>query len=108
MCYCCRYRLTLGKVAELEDALQRERVDKVERLQVRGSGVARGKRWSLGWHEPRPPTILTPALQMLQAEAEGEIGRLSGELQQLQVRRMFWRARLSFFLLQPLQRSFIL
>lgn len=50
-----RYRLTLSKVAELEDALQRERVDKVERL------------------------------QMLQAEAESEIGRLTGDLQQLQM-----------------------
>jgi hypothetical protein len=35
-----RYRLTLGKVAELEDALQRERVDKVERLQVRCAPLA--------------------------------------------------------------------
>ena len=35
-----RYRLTLGKVAELEDALQRERVDKVERLQVSAGSAA--------------------------------------------------------------------
>ncbi len=59
-------------MAELEDALQRERVDKVERLQVRGA----------------IPPCAAPvhAPQMLQAEAEGEIGRLSSDMQQLQVR----------------------
>jgi hypothetical protein len=60
-------------VAELEDALQRERVDKVERLQV--SAAQRLVWWRCADGLP----------QLLQAEAESEIRRLSGELQQMQV-----------------------
>lgn len=42
-----------------------------------------------------PKCQLMHALQMLQAEAEGEIGRLSSELQQLQVRPALQREQLN-------------
>ncbi len=80
----------MSKVAELEDALQRERVDKVERLQVmqRMMPTCASVILHLVFTMVAACALTHLPLQMLQSEAEGEIGRLTSELQQLQVSGM--------------------